>query len=160
MEIKPRLTERGTLETSQQSDKQTIAGLLATRSKMFNEAERLAERIAEIRNDISAVDRVLRAIGCNCDFDKIMPHQKVTRLFGPGELMRASLHEIRNADKPISSRDIARAIVEARGEDVADRKYLTEVTRRISKCLGKERNAGRVNAKEGGGNMLLWEKVR
>jgi hypothetical protein len=34
-------------------------GLLAKRADLFDEAERIRERLAEIRNDIGAVDRVL-----------------------------------------------------------------------------------------------------
>ncbi|MCB1392959.1 hypothetical protein [Nitrobacter sp.] len=37
----------------------TISGLLKKRADLFNEAERIRDRMAEIKNDIGALDRVL-----------------------------------------------------------------------------------------------------
>ncbi len=42
---------------------ETQNGLLKTRSDLFNEAELLTERLASIKNDVSALDRTLRTIG-------------------------------------------------------------------------------------------------
>ena len=159
MEIKPRLTEHGTLNPSKMADTEIVAGLLTKRAKMFNEAEQLRDRMAVIKNDVAALDRVLSTLGYTGDLDSIMPRQKVNRLFGAGELLRACLLEIRHADGPITSRDIARNIIEVRGEDAADRKYLSDLTRRISKCLRQSRAQGHVRAKQGAGRALLWEKI-
>ena len=134
----------------------TINGLLTKRADLFNEAERLRDRQAEIKNDVAAVDRVLATLGYTGDLDAIMPRQKVVRLFGQGELLRACLHELKHADEPMTSRDIARAIVELRGDDSNDRKYLSDMTRRISKCLRKEREAGNVKARQHSGRALVW----
>ena len=136
----------------------TINGLLSKRAEMFSEAERLRDRLGEIRNDLGALDRTLRTLGFTGDLDSLMPRQKVTRLFGQGELLRACLHEIRHAEGPITSREIACNIVETRGEDPADRKYLSDMTRRISKCLRGERAKGNVLAKMEQGRFLVWEK--
>ena len=127
MEIKPRLTEHGTLNPSKMADTEIVAGLLAKRSKMFNEAEQLRDRMAVIKNDVAALDRVLSTLGYTGDLDSIMPRQKVNRLFGAGELLRAYLLEIRHADGPITSRDnCARNIIEVRDEDVSDRRFLSD----------------------------------
>jgi|GEM_PF-870714 len=160
MEHKTPLSPAGTFKPSHtDAFEHTINGLLTKRAEMFNEAERLRDRMAEIKNDVAALDRVLGTLGYTGDLDSIMPRQKVTRLFGAGELLRACLSEIRHAETPITSRDIARAIIETRGEDAGDRKYLSELTRRISKCLRQPRADGVVRAKEGAGHALLWEMV-
>jgi hypothetical protein len=113
----------------------TITGLLKKRSDLFNEAERIRDRLAEIRNDIAAVDRVLGTLGYTGDLDAAMPRQKRNVLFGPGELTRAILDELRTATEPLASRDIARAILSIREYDPRDRKLLTEHTKRVSKAL-------------------------
>ena len=41
----------------------TVNGLLQKRADLFNEAERLRDRLAEIKNDISAIDRTLSVLG-------------------------------------------------------------------------------------------------
>lgn len=147
----------GTLKRSRTDTfEHTINGLLTKRAELFNEAERLRDRQAEIKNDVAALDRTLGTLGYKGDLDAIMPRQKVVRLFGQGELLRACLHELRHADGPMTSREIARNIVELRGDDPNDRKYLSDMTRRISKCLRKEREAGNVKARQHSGRALVW----
>lgn len=154
------LTKWGTLKPSKtEAFEHTINGLLTKRAELFNEAERLRDRTAEIKNDVAALDRVLGTLGYTGDLDSIMPRQKVVRLFGQGELLAACLHELRQADGPLTSREIARNIVELRGDDPNDRKYLSDMTRRISKCLRKEREAGHVRARTHSGKALVWSLV-
>lgn len=76
-------------------DETVISGLLGKRADLFNEAERIRDRLAEIRNDIGVVDRVLGTLDYAGDLDAEMPRQKRNVLFGPGELTRAILDELR-----------------------------------------------------------------
>ncbi len=140
-------------------DETVISGLLAKRADLFNEAERIRDRLAEIRNDIGAVDRVLGTLGYTGDLDAEMPRQKRNVLFGPGELTRAILDELRTAVGPLASRDIARAILAVNEQDPRDRKLLTEHTRRVSKALRvlKGRRLAR-GAKDAAGNVV-WERI-
>ena len=78
----------------------TISGLLAKRADLFNEAIRLRDRLAEIRNDIGAIDRVLGTLGYKGDLDAAMPRQKREVIFGRGELTAAILNELRDAPAP------------------------------------------------------------
>src|SRR4051812_18102924 len=113
----------------------TISGLLAKRSDLFNEAERIRDRLAEIRNDVGAIDRVLGTLGYTGDLDAEMPRQKRQVVFGKGELTRSILDELRAATAPVGSREIAQCIVAVSGQDARDRKFITDVTRRVSKAL-------------------------
>ena len=141
-----------------QTFEHTISGLLAKRADLFNEAERIRDRLAEIRNDIGAVDRVLGTLGYAGDLDAEMPRQKRNVLFGPGELTRAILDELRTAPGPLASRDIARAILAVNEQDARDRKLLTEHTRRVSKALRVLKGRGLAHgAKDAAGNMI-WER--
>jgi hypothetical protein len=63
----------------------TITGLFAKRADLWNEAERLRDRLAEIRNDIGALDRTLNVLGYSGDLDAAMPRQKREVIFGKGE---------------------------------------------------------------------------
>jgi len=64
----------------------TISGLLAKRADLFNQAVRLRDRLAEIRNDVGALDRALGTLGYTGDLDAEMPRQKREVIFGKGEL--------------------------------------------------------------------------
>lgn len=113
----------------------TVSGLLTKRADLFNEAQRIRDRLAEIKNDVAALDRVLGTLGYTGNLDAEMPRQKRQVLFGQGELTRAILDELRDATEPMASREIARAILAVNEQDPRDRRLLTEHTRRVSKAL-------------------------
>lgn len=136
----------------------TISGLLAKRADLFNEAERIRDRLAEIRNDIGAMDRTLNVLGYKGDLDAAMPRQKREVIFGRGELSKAIYGELREATGPLSSRDIAREIVAMRGEDARDRKYLSELTKRVSKALRQMKAEGLVRSAADAKGNLSWER--
>lgn len=136
----------------------TISGLLTKRADLFNEAERARDRLAEIRNDIGAIDRVLGSLGYTGNLDAAMPRQKREVIFGRGELSKAIYGELREASGPLSSRDMARSIVALRGEDARDRKYLAELTKRVSKALRGMREDGLVRSMADAKGNLMWEK--
>lgn len=136
----------------------TISGLLAKRAELFNEAERIRDRLAEIKNDIGAVDRVLGTLGYTGDLDAAMPRQKREVIFGRGELSKAIMGELRHATEPVSSRDIAREIVTMQGNDARDRKYLSELTKRVSKALRSMKAEGLVRSVADTKGNLSWER--
>lgn len=98
----------------------TISGLLTKRADLFNEAERIRDRLAEIKNDIAAGDRVLGMLGYRGDLDAAVPRQKRHVLFGRGELTRAVLDVLRDATEPMATREIARAILAVNEQDPRD----------------------------------------
>ena len=137
----------------------TISGLLAKRVELFHEAERIRDRLAEIKNDVGAIDRVLGTLGYSGDLDAQMPRQKRQVLFGRGELTRAILDELRTATAPLASREIARAILSVNELDPRDRRLLTEHTRRVSKALRNLKVEGLVRgAKDAQGNVT-WGAI-
>jgi hypothetical protein len=136
----------------------TITGLLRKRVDLFHEAERIRDRLAEIKNDIGAIDRVLGTLGYSGDLDAAMPRQKREVIFGRGELTRAIYGELRDAEAPLSSRDIARAIISLSGEDARDRKYLGELTKRVGKALRALREDGKVKSVTDQRGNIKWER--
>lgn len=136
----------------------TISGLLRKRAELFNEAERLRDRLAEIKNDLAALDRTLLSFGYKGDLDAAMPRQKRDVIFGQGELTRALIRELRDAESPMSSRDMARTVIALRGDDARDRRYLSEITKRVSKALRKLREDGRVRSSTDKCGNLLWSR--
>lgn len=134
----------------------TISGLLAKRSDLFNEAIRIRDRLAAIRNDIGAIDRVLGTLGYTGDLDAEMPRQKREVIFGKGELTRAILDELRGASGPLTSREIAQAIVALNGHDARDRKYVSDLTKRVSKALRALKIENHVRSGVDPKGNILW----
>ncbi len=137
----------------------TISGLLTKRADLFNEAERIRDRLAEIRNDIDALDRTLNVLGHTGDLDAMMPRQKRNVVFGKGELTRAVLGVLRDADGPLTSRQIAQEIVSLSGHDARDRKYVADLTKRVGKAC-RQSPAGTIRKGADGHGNVVWSLFR
>ena len=134
----------------------TISGLLSKRADLFNEAERIRDRLPAIKNDVGAIDRVLTTLGYTGDLDAEMPRQKREVIFGRGELAKAILSELRSADGPMSSREIAQNIVALSGQDARDRKFIADLTRRIAKALRPLREENFVRSSVDPKGNVMW----
>ncbi len=134
----------------------TISGLLTKRREMLTEAGRLRDRLAEIRNDLQALDRTLETLGFKGDLEGMMPRQKRQVIFGRGELVRAILDELRGADRPLKSREIAQALIAVQGNDPRDQRYIADLTRRVGKALRPLRAEGRVVALKDRVGNAVW----
>lgn len=119
-----------------------VSGLLRKRAGLFNEAERLRDRLAEVKNDLGAIDRTLGVLGYQGDLDAAMPRQKRQVLFGQGELARSLIRELRDADGPMTSRELAQSIIALKGDDVRDRRW-------FPKSRGASRNLCGFTEKQG-----------
>ncbi len=116
------------------------------------------DRIAEIKNDIDAIDRTLGVLGYKGDLDAAMPRQKRQVLFGQGELARSLIRELRDADGPMTSRELAQEVIALKGDDVRDRKMVSETTRRVSKALQVHREARPVRSAVDKFGNLIWSR--
>lgn len=95
-------------------------------------------------------------LGYTGGLDAAMPRQKREVLFGRGELIRGILQELRHATGPMSSRELAQNLVAMRGEDARDRKYVSELTRRVSKALRQSREEGAVRTSVDDKGNVFW----
>ncbi len=60
----------------------------------------------------------------------------------------------------MGSRDVARGLITLRCDDARDRKYLTELTRRVSKALRNLKQEGVVHSSPDNRGNLYWEILR
>lgn len=139
----------------------TISGLLTKRADLFGEAQKLRDRLAEIKNDVAALDRVLGSLGYEGDLDAAMPRQKREVLFGRGELTRGILDTLRDATEPMTSREVAQNVLTLAGNDARDRRLMADHTRRVSKALRVLAADGVARrASDGRGNVTWLLAVR
>ena len=68
------------------------------------------------------------------------------------------MRELRDADGPMTSRELANNVLALRGDDVRDRRLLTEVTKRVSKALRIQREEGRVRSSTDRLGNMLWSR--
>lgn len=132
----------------------TIAGLLTKRADLLGEAETIRDRLAAIKNDVDALDRTLNVLGYDGDLDAQMPRQKRHVIFGRGELSKQIFAVLRRSDKPMTSREIAQDIVSDSGLDARDRKFVTDLTKRVSKACRQGKDGVIVKATDAQGNVV------
>ena len=135
---------------------QTINGPLTKRREMLTEAERLRDRMAEIRNDLLALDRTLKTLGYEGDLEAMMPRQKRQAVFCRVELLRVILDELADAERPLRSREIAQAIIAVRGDDPRDLRYIADLTRRVGKAIRSLCVQGKVKCSRDASGCVLW----
>lgn len=132
----------------------TVSGLLTKRVDLFHEAERIRDRLAEIKNDIDAIDRTLSVLGYEGDLDAAMPRQRRHVIFGRGELTRQVLTILRRSDNPMTSRQIAQEIVSDSGMDARDRKFVSDLTKRVGKACRQCKEGAIRKATDERGNVV------
>ena len=138
-----------------QTYEHTISGMLTKRAELLGEAETIRDRLAEIKNDIDALDRTLiNVMGYEGDLDTQMPRQKRHVLFGKGELTRQVLTILRRSETPLTSRQIAQEIVSEKGMDARDRKYVSDLTKRVGKACRQYPEGTIVKATDERGNVV------
>ena len=133
----------------------TTNGLLTKRAELLGEAESIRDRLAAIKNDIDALDRVLiNTLSYEGDLDAQMPRQKRHVVFGRGELTKAVLNVLRRNAKPMTSREIAQEIVSDSGMDARDRKYVSDLTKRVGKACRQYPEGTITKATDERGNVV------
>jgi hypothetical protein len=96
-----------------------------------------------------------RTLGYKGDLDARMPRHKREVLFSRGELTRAIVGCMRDADGAMTSQEVAQSIVALRGDDARDLRFVSDLTKRASKALRKLQDDRRVrSAVDGKGDMV------
>lgn len=131
-----------------------ISGLIKKRGEMMAELSDLRERIAVITHDVESLDRVLERLGYEGEI-KLTPRAARIILFYRNELRVFLLGELRKASKPLTSRDLASALMMAENKDVRDRRMMNDIVKRMGKALRQMRSHGTVCGTKIG-NEYLW----
>lgn len=103
----------------------TITGLLKARDGMMSEMVALRQRLAEVNNDIAAVERVPDALGFQGDLAERHVREHRLVIFARNELRQCLLRELRKGE-PLSSRDLAERICAEEGKDIRDQRMVLE----------------------------------
>ena len=121
----------------------TINGLMTRRSLL------LTDKPDTLASDIAAIDYVLKLCGFNEDPQQYMPKLRKKQIFAKGEKRRLVMETLRNADRPLTSREICLAILADKDFDFADKRRLNQTTVGVYNFLKRECDAGRVDRVEG-----------
>jgi hypothetical protein len=119
--------------------KHTVSGLLQKRAEMMEEIAEARERLAELSNDVEAIDRVLERLGYSGEL-QLTPRPPRVVLFYRDELRQFILDQLRN-DGPLSARQLSERLVQSEGKDPRDRRMLRNLVNRVCKALRQMQSA-------------------
>lgn len=150
-------TIRSRRATGARKYQHTINGLLTKRSYVMEALKDAEHSLKEVRADMAALDRSLKLLGFADDPQSYMPARKNRRMFKKGEMLRCAYDVLREADGPLSSREICLKLLSDKGFDLTDKKTVNQVTSRVYKALLREQEAGHlVVCKHLRSGTLLW----
>lgn len=113
----------------------TVSGLLRKRDELVATLDKMRDDIATASNDLASLDRVLRCFGYNPEVELAMKPRSRVQLYVRNELRKFLLEALRDADRPISSRELAIKLLEAQGKDIGDKALVSDTTARVSRSV-------------------------
>ena len=120
----------------------------------------IRERMGLLTNDIEAIDRVLDSLGYDGELPNRTTRTPRVVLFVRNELARFILDTLRERKAPMTSRELAEAIVTLEGKDRYDRGMMNDITKRVSKAGRQLRERGLVSfTKEPVTRKNVWRLV-
>ena len=135
-----------------------VHGLISKRAETVGRINALREEMAQALADLDHLDATIRIFDPNLEHDA-MP----VRVVPPpnaafrGEVQRFLLETLRTATGPLSTEDLARAVMECRRMNTADRGLAKLVMRRTGHSLSRLRQTGLATAERRvSGGMMEW----
>lgn len=135
----------------------TIAGLLRKRDDLMGEIAWLREHMAALTHDVEAVDRVLDTLGYDGDLEGRTPRAARVVLFYRNELRQWLLRELRQSERPLSSRDLAERICAAENRDIRDKRMICDVVKRVGKALRVLKASGAIEGGKDAAGRYVWK---
>ncbi len=120
-----------------------------------------ASRPRRLVIDLDNLDATIRLFDSEADSDAIKPKPVPPRHQAfRGEVTRIVLTTLRNAKKPLTTRDIAQRVMAERRLDAANERLLRLISRRTGACLRAYRKRALVRSEIGTGQCFAWEHAR
>lgn len=136
----------------------TVQGLIRKRAELAGEVEALNANITAHMAALNSIDASIRVFRPDIDLGDLPERVAVAPFTGfRGEIQRFLLDELRKANAPQSTFDLADKIMERRGLDATDKIVVSLIRKRTGYALAKLRKAGKaVSRARGKGAPLSW----
>jgi hypothetical protein len=139
--------------------KLVVHGLLDKRAEIAGRIEAMQAQLAQLMADMDSLDRSIRIFEPDIDLTDgpVKPAPPPNAAFR-GEVQRFLLHTLRKADVALTTHDLGRAVMEARGLNTSDKGLVKLISQRTGHSLSKLRKMGFVtSAKASPGGLLRWQ---
>ena len=137
----------------------TLSGLLRKRAEMAGQVELQQAQLGALIMDLSHIDAAIRVFRPDIELEDLPERLAPAPFTGfRGEIQRFLLDELRKANGPQSTFDLADKIMVKRGLDPSDRVVAGLIRKRTGYALAKLRKAGKVTSQRAHRSApLAWE---
>jgi len=134
-----------------------LSGLTRKRAEIAGKIEHAQAALRKLVGELDALDIAIRIFDPQADTGAIKPkvHPPRHRAFR-GEMTRHVLEILRKAEKPVTTRAIANAVMSARGLNVNDSGMVTIARKRVRACVWNLKRAAHVREVAGVGDLKEW----
>jgi hypothetical protein len=138
-----------------------VSALIAKRAEIAGLIDHHHLALRNLLIDLDNLDATLRMFKPDIDLEIIRPKPLPPRNAAfQGEVTRAILDKLRRMQRPMTTRELALAVLEARGLDNADAALLRTIVKRVNAALRHHRNRGLLSSERGQDNHMLWAIAR
>jgi hypothetical protein len=140
----------------------TVYALVNKRAETVGQINYLQEQLGKAMANLDHLDATIRIFAPDIDLSDapVKPVPPPNAAFR-GEVQRFLLHELRTNATALTTLELARKIMEARGLDTRDKVLSKLIGQRTGHSLGKLRSRGLVTAeKANAGGLLRWQLTR
>lgn len=140
------------------SKSHVLSGRLKKRSEIAGQIERAHKALNGLIADLGHIDHAIRIIDPDCDLSRVHAKPQLQRKgFFRGEMARFVLGHLRTAPAPCTSLEITLAVMQGRGLDIDDRRFVSVVKDRVAACLWRQKQKGIVREVAYTGEYKRWE---
>ncbi len=120
---------------------QVIGGLRDKRSELVELVGRLEQQLADYRVSLTHLDATMRLFDPDLLLaDTDLQQRERVSWFRPGECLRTIYDVMREAPQPLTTRDVARRVIAAKGITVADDRTQSLIQKTILASLSRAKN--------------------
>jgi hypothetical protein len=139
---------------------QIVTTLTAKRDEIEAHIKVLRDQLRAAESDLSAVTAVLSLYELSPTTQTRFPaYAHLNRLFAYGEMFTLAKEALASAGKPLTTREIALAIIRAKGWDERDTMLRKAVAYRLIQSLGRAAMQGRIGDAGRRKGVRMWSLI-
>jgi hypothetical protein len=139
------------------ANENVLSGLIRKRAELAGELEALQARVQELFAGLDSLDTTIRLFSPDAEPDAIQPKRPATRYAAlPGQTSRAVVDTLREAARPLTTRDLTLHVMAARGLDGEDHNLFLTMQKRVLASLRNLRMREAVRSDRRSGSNLRW----
>jgi hypothetical protein len=144
------------------ADPHVVSALVKRRAELVGEIEHSQLHTRKLLQDLDHLDATIRQFDPDYKVEEIKPKgfRPPSDWANRGEMSRVVLDVLRRAKELLTTQEVAKEIMKARGLPMNDAKLLRRMTKRAGVALRAQRNNGLVRSSQGDGLFMMWAVER